>query len=124
MSDAAAAAVVVLTTTADEESARALSMALVGEGLAACVTRTAVRSVYRWDEGETSTHDASAIRDDAEVLLVIKTARSRLAALQQRILELHRYSCPEVIAIAADHVEERYRTWLLAACGEPGDSVG
>lgn len=109
-----AGAVLVLTSTGDEESARLLSWALVEENLAACVTRSAVRSVYRWEEGGGKRPRDMAVCDDQEVLLVVKTSRARLDDVQRRILELHRYACPEVVAVEVDRVDARYLAWLLA----------
>ncbi|MFN2376015.1 MAG: divalent-cation tolerance protein CutA [Candidatus Binatia bacterium] len=107
-------AVLVLTTTADEASASRLARTLVEEGLAACVTRTAVRSVYRWEEGAAPAAGAKVCEED-EVLLLVKTAASRVVELEARILELHPYSCPEVIRIAPEHVEAGYLSWLISA---------
>jgi len=110
-------ALLLLTTTADDESARLLARTLVEEGLAACVTRHAVKSVYRWDSeaGAAGSREAAICEDD-EVLLVIKSSRERQGALEARILALHSYECPELVAIEPDHVEAKYLAWLLAAC--------
>lgn len=110
--DAKDGAVVVMTTTADDSSAAALARALVEEGLAACVTRTAVRSVYRWGQDGAP----PSIHDDAEVLLLIKTSRARLGDLERRVRELHAYECPEFVAVEPLHVEANYLAWLLAGC--------
>jgi periplasmic divalent cation tolerance protein len=109
--------VVVLTTTADDASAAALARALVEERLAACVTRMAARSVYRWEKpGD----ESDEVCEEQEVLLVIKSARFRLEELQRRILELHGYDCPEIVVLDPEAVEPRYRAWLLAACSPGG----
>ena len=120
--DDAVGAVVVLTTTADDDSARSLSRALVEEGLAACVTRSAVKSVFRWetsadaDDGGVASTRKMRVCEEDEVLLVVKTSRTRVAQLEKRLLELHPYDCPELIRVEPEHVEERYLAWLLAAC--------
>jgi periplasmic divalent cation tolerance protein len=110
-------AVLVLTTTAGDESAAKLSRTLVEEGLAACVTRSDVRSVYRWEsrDADDAAKRAQGICEDAEVLLVIKTSRARAEALERRVLELHSYECPELIRIEPTHVDPKYLAWLLAA---------
>ena len=113
-------AVLVLTTTADDAAAGALSRTLVEEGLAACVTRTAVKSVFRWEaaaQGEPAQAGRKMqVCEEAEVLLVIKTSRRRAAEVEKRLLELHPYECPEVVRIAPEHVEEKYLAWLVASC--------
>ncbi|HYA03745.1 MAG TPA: divalent-cation tolerance protein CutA [Syntrophobacteria bacterium] len=60
-------------------------------------------SIYRW-EGKS--------RQDAEVLLVIKTRRIRLLALIRRVKALHPYSIPEVIALQVAGGSASYLAWV------------
>jgi periplasmic divalent cation tolerance protein len=97
-------ALLILCTCPDAESATRIARALVEERLAACVNRVpGLTSIYRW-RGEV--HEAN------EVLLLIKTCRERFEALRARLVELHPYDVPEVIAldIAAGHAP--YLEWL------------
>ena len=74
--------VVCLSTASNDEEAGKIARALVEEELAACVNLVpGVRSVYRWQ---------GKIEDGPEVLLVIKTRRSRLDALLPRLKALLR----------------------------------
>lgn len=99
-------ALVLLVTTPDRASARRLSRALVGERLAACANVVAgLRSIYRW-KGE--------VRDDAEVLLLLKTRRALLPALVARVRALHSYSIPEVLALPVAAGNAPYLAWLRA----------
>ena len=78
----------------------------VAERLAACVNRIpGIASTYRW-KGQ--------IQHDTESLLVIKTTRDRFEAVRERILALHQYELPEVLAvdIAAGHAP--YLDWIAA----------
>jgi periplasmic divalent cation tolerance protein len=80
-----------LSTCPDAETAARIARALVAERLAACVNRVpGVTSTYRW-QGE--------VHDAAEVLLLIKTTRERFDALRDRLVELHPYEVPELIAL-------------------------
>jgi periplasmic divalent cation tolerance protein len=91
----------------DPEVADRIARALVEEGLAACVNRVpGVVSTYRW-EGET--------RVDAELLLLIKTTRARFEALRTRIVALHPYELPEVIAVDVALGHEPYLAWVAQA---------
>lgn len=91
-------------TCPDAASARALAEAVVGEGLAACVNRLpGVQSTYRW-KGEVTT--------DSEELLIIKTTRQRFAALKERVLALHPYELPELIAVSVEQGHEAYLDWV------------
>ncbi|MDE1893058.1 MAG: divalent-cation tolerance protein CutA [Pseudomonadota bacterium] len=88
----------------DPASARTIADALVEERLAACVNQLpGVHSTYRWQDVVT--------RDD-EVLLLIKTTRSRLQALRRRLLELHPYELPELIAVPVHHGHPAYLDWV------------
>jgi periplasmic divalent cation tolerance protein len=94
-------------TCPDASSATALAEALVGEGLAACVNRLpGVRSTYRW-KGEVTT--------DSEELLLIKTTESRFVALKDRVLALHPYELPELIAVPVVHGHIAYLDWVRDA---------
>ena len=99
-------ALVVLVTTPSPERAAEIARALVEERLAACGNVVpGLRSIYRW-EGE--------VHDDAEALLVLKTTRGRLEALRERVLALHPYEVPEVIALPIEAGNARYLEWIAA----------
>lgn len=96
--------IVAFVTAPSPETAERLARALVSERLAACVNLIAgVRSVYRW-KGE--------ICDDPEVLLVIKTSKEKFDQLKARVLELHEYEVPEVIALPIVDGHAEYLSWL------------
>jgi periplasmic divalent cation tolerance protein len=94
-------------TCPNAESARHLAETLVGESLAACVNRVpGVHSTYRW-KGEVTT--------DAEELLLIKTTAGRFEALKERLLALHPYELPELIAIPVERGHAAYLDWVRGA---------
>ena len=96
-------ALLCLTTCPDPDSARRIADALVEERLAACVNvLPAVQSTYRW-QGHLERAD--------ELLLLIKTTRVRLPALQERIKALHPYELPEVLAVEAGGLPA-YLQWV------------
>lgn len=100
----------VLSTAPDEATGRALAAALVGEELAACVSVVpGVTSVYRW-QGE--------VRTEGEVLLVAKTVAALVPALTARLVALHPYDVPEVLALPVDGGHEPYLAWISAEVGE------
>lgn len=91
-------------TCPDAASARALAEAVVGEGLAACVNRLpGVQSTYRW-KGEVTT--------DSEELLIVKTTAARFPALKERVLALHPYELPELVAVPVAQGHEAYLDWV------------
>ena len=102
-------ALVLLVTAPDRASARRLALELVGERLAACANVVpGLRSIYRW-KGE--------VRDDAEVLLLIKTRRALLPQLVARVKALHSYSIPEVLALSVAAGNAPYLAWLRKETG-------
>jgi len=99
-------AIVVLVTAPTAERAAELARAVVEERLAACGNvLPGVRSIYRW-EGK--------VQDDAEALLVLKTTRARFEPLRERILALHPYAVPEVIALPVVAGSAPYLAWIEA----------
>lgn len=95
---------VCLCTCPDPDTAARIADTLVAERLAACVNLLpGLRSVYRW-QGQVEHAD--------EMLLLIKTTADRLQALQQRILALHPYELPEVIAVEAAGGLPAYLDWV------------
>jgi periplasmic divalent cation tolerance protein len=93
-----------LCTCPDAASAARIADALVGERLAACVNvLPGLQSVYRW-QGQ--------VERASEVLLLIKTTRARLEALSARLVELHPYELPEVLAVDIAGGLPAYLAWI------------
>ena len=96
----------VVLVTAPEEVAGDLARTLVAERLAACVNIVpAVRSIYRWQ---------GRLAEDSEVLLIAKTHCDRVAALSERVRELHPYDLPETLALPAVGGNPAYLGWVNA----------
>ncbi len=96
---------VVLVTCGSEEEASRIARALVTARLAACVNilDSPVRSIYRWK---------GRVETAMEHLLVIKTRRARLRALEAAVKHLHSYQTPEIIALPVAEGSRRYLAWL------------
>ncbi len=95
-----------LVTAPDREVAGRIARALVDERLAACVNiLPGITSVYRWE---------GAVETGEEVLLLAKTMRSGLDALTARVVELHPYDVPEVIAVEIGGGLPAYLEWIAA----------
>jgi periplasmic divalent cation tolerance protein len=102
---------IVVFVTAPADQAPDLARGVVEAGLAACVNIVpTIRSIYRW-EGE--------ICDDAEALLVVKTRRSLFSALRDKLVALHPYDVPEVVALPLELGHTPYLEWLEAST-QPG----
>jgi periplasmic divalent cation tolerance protein len=96
--------VLVLTTLPTDADGAAFARTLVEEHLAACVNLLApMESIYRWDGN---------IETEAERQLVIKTTRERVAALWDRVRELHPYDVPEFLVLPIVDGNDAYLRWV------------
>jgi len=97
-------ALIVYSACPGIEAAQRIADTLVEERLAACVSvLPGMRSTYRWQ---------GAIEHADEALLVAKTTPDHREALQARIVELHPYELPEVIAVEAAALPA-YLDWIV-----------
>ncbi|MFQ5890004.1 MAG: divalent-cation tolerance protein CutA [Gemmatimonadota bacterium] len=104
---------VVLLTGPDLATLRRIGRSVVAEKLAACVNVVpAVTSVYRW-QGE--------IMEEGEGLAILKTTRSALSALEDRVRELHPYEVPEFLALPVVTGAEEYLEWVVGSVEAPVD---
>lgn len=98
---------VLFCTTSVDESKK-IARILIEEKLAACVNITEVNSYYRW-EGE--------FCEDKEALLIIKTEKSRVDRIIERIKEVHSYELPEIIALPIVAGYDKYLEWVDESVG-------
>ena len=95
---------VALSTAPDMDSAKSLATALVERRLVACVQVVpGATSIYRWQ---------GVVEEAAETLLVMKTRGACIADIEQLLRQRHPYDVPELVVLAASHVEARYLAWL------------
>lgn len=91
-------------TCPDTGHAERIAHALVTEHLAACVsTLPGITSTFRWED---------AVQSQSEVLLLIKTTRERYDAMAARLLDLHPYELPELIAVDVCAGHPAYLEWV------------
>ncbi|MGB3639376.1 MAG: divalent-cation tolerance protein CutA [Rivularia sp. (in: cyanobacteria)] len=94
---------IVLVTTASQEEAEKIASVLVESKLAACVSFNPIKSIYTWQ---------GKVNKDQEWQLFIKTDLTRFATLEAKILELHSYEVPEIIAIPIVQGHQPYLQWI------------
>ncbi|OYW75724.1 MAG: divalent-cation tolerance protein CutA [Verrucomicrobia bacterium 12-59-8] len=95
---------IVFCTFPDLGKARETGTVLVESQLAACVNLIpAVESIYRW-EGKVETA--------AEVLAIFKTTPEAWPRFESRLLELHPYDVPEIVALRPEQVTAEYARWV------------
>lgn len=96
--------ILVLITASSEREGEKIASALVKERLAACVNMIpGMKSTFRW-KGQISTEE--------EVLLVAKTKDRLFEKVKKRVLELHSYEVPEVLALPILSGSEKYLSWI------------
>jgi len=93
----------VSTTVATPTEAKALAARLVESRLVACAQiGPGLRSHYHW-EGE--------VRDEAEVLIILKTLPAALPALEAFLAEHHPYDLPQMLSIRM-RASASYAQWV------------
>ena len=97
-------ALIVFSTFANEADAARVARVLVEERLVACAQLVpGARSIYRWQD---------EVREDAEVVVLMKTRKQDWTALLSRLHELHPYETPECIAVRVAAGAPKYMAWL------------
>jgi periplasmic divalent cation tolerance protein len=104
----AAKSALVLVTAPDLKTARTLARAALEARLIACANLVPKIESHYWWRGK--------IESTAEVLLVLKTQKSRLAALEKLILARHPYDTPEFLVLPLNAGSRKYLDWLTASC--------
>jgi periplasmic divalent cation tolerance protein len=99
---------VVLVTAPDLKTARALAKATLQARLIACANLVLKIESHYWWRGK--------IESGAEVLLVLKTQKAKLAALEKLVLAKHPYDTPEFIVLPLSAGNRKYLDWLNASC--------
>lgn len=102
---------IVLVTCGSAGEANRIANALVKARLAACVNilQSPARSIYRWQ---------GKVESAEERLLIIKTSKKRLAAVERMVKRLHSYDVPEVIALPIVAGSRQYLAWLADSVRE------
>lgn len=94
---------VMLTTTPTREEAQKIARLLIEEKLAACVQLLPIESFYVWQD---------KTRNEAEILLLIKTRTVLFESTIARIKEVHAYSVPEIVAMPFAAGLPGYFEWI------------
>ncbi len=96
--------ILILTTSPRKSLAQKIAKVLVKEKLAACVNISSpIESIYSWE---------NKICSEKEFLLFIKTKKSLFDSVKNRILKLHSYEIPEIIALPITQGSSNYLEWI------------
>ncbi len=103
-----------LVTAPDLKTARSLAKAALAARLIACANLVpGVESHYRW---------RGKVESAREVLMVMKTRRRQLAALEKLILAKHPYDTAEFVVVPLSQGTKRYLDWLGSSCSDSQNS--
>jgi len=94
---------IILTTTGSKEETDRLAEMLVSRQLAACVQVINIGSTYMWQ---------GKMTQEAEFLLLIKTASHLYSEVEKIIVENHSYEIPEIIQIPIVQGLPAYLAWI------------
>lgn len=99
---------IVLVTALDLKTARMLAKIALQKKLIACANLIPkIESHYQWH---------GKIKSGSEVLLILKTQKSKLAVLEKLILARHPYDTPEFLVLPLSAGSKKYLDWLAANC--------
>ncbi len=94
----------VLVSCESTEQAKTMVDSLLNDQIIACAQiLPKIESFYRW---------RGQIESSEECLLLLKTAASQFAAIEQRITSLHSYQTPEIIAVPIVAGTTEYLQWI------------
>ena len=100
---AQAAFKLILVTTPDLKTARRLARVALAARLIACANLVPkLESHYRWQ---------GKLERSAEVLMIMKTTVTRVAALEKLVLAKHPYDTPEFVVLKPVDGAKRYLAW-------------
>ncbi|MDE3098350.1 MAG: divalent-cation tolerance protein CutA [Verrucomicrobiota bacterium] len=95
---------IVLVTVPDMKTARGLARAALGARLIACANIVPKVESHYWWHGK--------MESGGEALVILKTTRRKLAALEKLVVEKHPYDTPEFLALGVKAGNKRYLEWL------------
>ncbi len=98
----------VLVTAPDLKTARKLARAALDARLIACANLVPGIESHYWWQGKRE--------QGSEVLMILKTTRARIAALERLILAKHPSNTPEFIVLPLNGGSKKYLDWLTRAC--------
>ena len=101
----------VLVTAPDLKTARALAQAALTARLIACANLVPKIESHYWWQGK--------IESGQEVLLILKTQKSKLPALEKLVLAKHPYETPEFLVLPLTHGSQTYLQWLADSVSVP-----
>ena len=94
---------IIYTTFSNKKDAQRIAEKMVRERLAACASIFPCKSIFFWK---------GKLQKENEVVIELKIAGRNYKKLEQRLLELHPYSLPQIVAVKVEKASEGYARWV------------
>jgi periplasmic divalent cation tolerance protein len=105
--------IIIQFSVPNKELAETIGKNLLNDKLIACLhISSEISSLYHW-EGK--------IEQSNELVVQVKTFSIFWFAIETKILELHPYSVPEIIAIPIRDISHYYYVWMIQEIIEKGN---
>ncbi len=95
---------IVYATMPTLQVAKDIAQTLLQEKLVACANLTPNATSLYWWQGE--------IQEAQEVICIMKTTKANYAAMQKRIVALHPYEVPCIVAMPLTHGNPLFLQWI------------
>ena len=102
--------IIVIMTALNKEETVKIIHTLLEERLIACANIMDPVSSFFWWQGK--------IEEEKEVLVIMKSHETLFKKLSKRVMELHSYDTPEILALPVVEGSQSYLDWMKA-CLEP-----
>ena len=94
---------IAVTTFGNEDDAKRIINEILADKLAACMQTVNIGSHYTWND---------EVCHDSEILVLFKTSWVLYDELEAKIIELHPYDTPEIIAVDIEKGFKGYFDWI------------
>ena len=99
-----------MVTAPNLKTARKLAKEILQARVAACANIIPKIESHYWWQGK--------VNSSNEVLILFKTMKKSLNELEQKVLEIHPYDTPEIVAIKIESGSTRYLDWIQQSVKE------
>jgi len=94
-------------TAPDQDTARGLARLALESDLVACANLVSKIESHYWWRGK--------IESSVEVLVIFKTTKAKLKALEKLVIAKHPYDTPELIVLPISGGNRRYLDWIASS---------
>ncbi|KAJ1610577.1 putative CutA1 divalent ion tolerance protein [Cryptosporidium canis] len=96
--------ILIYISVSSQDEATLIAKTLVEEELCACASIVPqVRSIYKYQ---------GKVHDENEAILLIKSTSQLFTTLKERVVQIHSYEVPEIIATPIKFGNEKYIDWV------------